>query len=488
MASAPVASDRIIKEDGMNTRKWMGFKIVCIITSLLLGQRLTEGQEVSGIGLAQEIDGATAEYWSFIPVVMRNLGYHESPLDPSFDEDGIVVVDLTEKNEHGRAVALQPDGKLVVAGYTTYAYDSQFLLARFNSDGSLDTTFGSGSGWITTSLSSGSNFINDIVLQDDGKILAAGNSGDYSASDFALARYNPDGSLDTTFDGDGFVITDFAGGTDTANGVALAADGKIVVAGTAFTAPPWSSYDIALARYNPDGSLDTSFDGDGKVLTGNGYYIDDGGHAITLQEDGKILVAGMTIIKIDYSSYRKFIVARYNLDGSLDTTFDGDGMVIPDFNGYSEFANDILVQPDGKIVVVGRTDSAGTIDFALARYNPDGSLDTSFDEDGKVITNLLAINTGNAVALQPDGKILMAGFADTYYDPYSDAESVFALARYNPDGSLDTSFDEDGWLTTELGDTGFYPNHECYDIVLQPDGKIVLAGESGASFALVRYK
>jgi uncharacterized delta-60 repeat protein len=478
----------------MNTRKWMGFKIVCIIASLLLGQRLTFGQEVSGIGLAQEIDGAMthssamAEYWSFIPVVIRTSGYHESLLDPSFDGDGIVVVDLTDQNEHGRAVALQPDGKLVVAGYTSYAYDSQFLLARFNSDGSLDTTFGSGSGWVMTSLSSGSDYINDIVLQDDGKILVAGSSGDYNASDFALARYNPDGSLDTTFDGDGWLTTDFEGASDGVSGVTLAADGKIVVAGTAYTAPPYTSADIALARYNPDGSLDSTFDGDGKVLTGTGYYLDEGGHAITLQEDGRILVAGTTTIKIDYHPYWKFMVARYNPDGSLDTTFDSDGMVITDFNDTNEYANDILVQPDGKIVAVGRTNSTGSIDFALARYNPDGSLDTSFGEDGKVITTLLSINTGNAVALQPDGKILMAGFADTYYDPYSDAESVFALARYNPDGSLDTSFDEDGWLTTDLGDAGFGPNHECYDIVLQPDGKIVLAGESGKSFALVRYK
>ena len=373
---------------------------------------------------------------------------------PTFTvSDGNVTTDFGSasigSNDLGRSVALQADGKILVAG----SNGSAFALARYNADGTLDGSFGT-SGKVSTTFAS---YMNDqaygVAVQADGKILVAGQA----SYGFALARYNADGSLDASFDTDGKVTTsDFS----SAQSVAVQADGKIVVAGYGYG--NGNGNDFALVRYNANGSLDSSFDTDGKILTDFGFS--DSGNSVTVQKDGKILVAG--------TSGDNFALVRYNANGSLDTGFDTDGKLTTDFGSYEQ-ANSVALQADGKILVAGSSGGA----FALARYNTDGSLDTSFDIDGKLTTSFPDSAFGQAVTIQADGKILVAGW--TYG---SNLSYDFILVRYNANGSLDTSFDGDGKLTANLGSTD-----QAYSLVLQADGKILVAGNSGNDFALARF-
>lgn len=402
----------------------------------------------------------------------------DGSLDQTFDSDGKASTTVGVSGGIANSIAVQSDGKIVAGSQARVVpglpatYD--FAAVRFNSDGSLDSTFGTG-GKVTTDLGSADEDGRSILIQADGRIVLAGSSN----SNFAAVRYNTDGTLDTSFDGDGIVLTNFdnvpiAFARDLAYGVGIQADGKIVSAGESYRS-------LAVARHNPDGTIDTTFSGDGMVMTGvAGKQLR--GLDLVIQPDGKTVVAGQ-IWDLNGGGSNpnnyEFLLARYNADGSLDNSFDGDGMVITDLGGFTgEFAAAVVLQPDGKIIAAGG--SAG--DFALARYNIDGSLDTSFAGDGTVKTSILSAgsdDTASAVTLQPDGKIVAAGGAG----------GNFAVARYNPDGSLDTSFSSDGKHTTIVGSFA-----AASSVAIQDDGKIVLggSGRTGASqdeydFAVVRY-
>jgi uncharacterized delta-60 repeat protein len=353
-------------------------------------------------------------------------------LDSSFAGGGIVTRDFADSTDEARGVAIQGDGKLVTAGVARIPGFGDFALARYKTDGSLDPTF-SGDGLVTTDFGSSAEAF-AVAIQGDGKIVAAGYASD---ADFALARYNTDGSLDPTFDGDGLVTTDFAGDFDRARAMVIQGDGKIVAAGWAVVPGPCC---FALARYNTDGSLDTTFSGDGRVTTDFGA---DGAQAVALQADGKIVAGGFTVV----TGTIDFALARYNSDGSLDTTFSGDGKVATNFTGDPDEARALAIQGDGKIVAAGGAGVFGIADFALARYKTDGSLDPSFGGDGKVRMDFAGgIDEASAMAIQGDGKIVAAGRVRVSVNNYD-----FALARYNTDGSLDPSFDVDGLVTTDFG-------------------------------------
>jgi uncharacterized delta-60 repeat protein/uncharacterized repeat protein (TIGR01451 family) len=347
-------------------------------------------------------------------------------LDTTFDSDGLVTTDFAGSIDEAFAVAIQGDGKIVAAGFVVVSDGTNdFALARYNADGSLDTTF-DGDGKVTTDFAGSSDQAFAVAIQGDGKIVAAGFAHVSGTNDFAVARYNAAGSLDTTFSGDGKVTTDFAGGHDLALDVALQGDGKIVAGGGAFVS---GAEDFALARYNAAGSLDTTFDGDGKVTTDLAGGTDEA-DAVAIQGDGKIVAAGLAFVSGTFDF--DFAVARYNADGSLDTTFDGDGKVTTDLAGSIDEAFAVAIQGDGKIVVAGRAVVSGTDDFALARYNSDGSLDTTFDTDGKVTTDFASSNEqAHGVALQGDGKIVAAGYA------FVSGANDFALARYQSKGTAD---------------------------------------------------
>jgi uncharacterized delta-60 repeat protein len=352
--------------------------------------------------------------------------------DPTFSADGKQRTDFGTGPSAAEAVVRQADGKIIAVG----AADGDFLVTRYNLDGSLDMSF-SGDGRTRTSFSGGAA-ATAVALQPDGKIVVVGSESDLR---FALARYNPNGSLDTSFSGDGKQTTFFTISGEfiynAAFGVALQGNGKIIaVGGTGSTGPS----DFALARYSPNGSLDTSFSGDGKQTTDFGSA-NDGARAVALQADGKIVAVGSA------GAFDLFALARYNPNGSLDTSFSVDGRQTTAFGG---FATGVALQGDGRIVAVGRAGdfSAGESDFGLARYSPNGSLDTSFSGDGKQTTDFLfgANDVANDVAIQANGRIVAVGLAGG-----GATGNDFGLARYNANGTLDTSFSADGRKRTSFG-------------------------------------
>lgn len=397
----------------------------------------------------------------------------DGTLDVTFDTDGITTVPIGMSDDYGLSMALQPDGKIVTAGYIYNGTDADFAVIRYNTDGSLDLTF-SGDGMVTTAIGTSDEEAYSVLIQPDGKILVAGLSLTGFNYEFALVRYNTDGSLDLSFDTDGKVTT-AVGLDDYGFAVDLQPDGKIVVAGTSFSG---TNYDFALARYNSDGSLDLTFDTDGMLLTDMGN--EDILRCMTVQADGKIVVAGTSF----NGANNDFALARYNTDGSLDLSFDTDGKKIHPVGVNNDEIRSLILQPDGKLVVAGLSDAGPASDFALARYNMDGSFDLGFSSDGIVITNIgsgSSYDVAFSVALQSDGKIVAAGFSN------NSLNDDFALARYTADGSLDLSFDGDGILTTAVG----MPDSRAYAVAIQTDGKIIAAGQShngsNFDFAAARY-
>ena len=415
----------------------------------------------------------------------------DGDLDPTFGDGGVVMTDFNISTDLANAVTIQPDGKLVVAG-TTYTNndfsDEDFAIARYNTDGSLDASFGN-NGKVTTDFPNRAAVISAVVVQPDGKIVVAG--GAYPlftfTGDFKLARYNPNGSLDTSFGIGGIVTTIFPGDGSYAFALALQSDGKIIAAGTDFFdfhPGEMSDTNFALARYNSDGSLDTTF-GNGGTVTTDFLGAEDDAYSVLIQPDGKIVAVGSANSPFDYYD---FAAARYLPNGTLDTTFGTGGKVRTDFgNNDLDIAYAAALQPDGKIVAAGTTvfDFGVSEDFALVRYNSDGTLDTSFDGDGRLLIDFGSFaQNAYAVLVQADGKIVTAGYPAT-----EKADSDFLLARCLPNGALDSSFGVGGKVRTSLGDL----SGGAQAALLQPDGKIVAVGfqatksDSNVEFALVRY-
>ena len=355
----------------------------------------------------------------------------DGTLDTTFGRGGKVRTDFPGLAAQISAIVIQPDGKIVVAGgaYPLFVFVGDFELARYHPNGSLDTTFGNG-GIVTTTFPGQGSYAFALALQADGKIIAAGtdfvnfSSDDSSDTDFALERYNPDGSPDVTFGNDGQVTTDFDGFNDDAFSILIQSDGKLVAVGSAKN--PANFYDFALARYLSDGSLDTTFGAAGTVRTDFGDHNFDQARSAVLQSDGKIVAAGFAISQ--NGGVENFAVARYSSNGILDPSFNSDGMTEIDFGSCCQSANKILLQNDGKVVAVGYPNSESSdSDFVLARLDTNGSLDPTFGTGGKVRTSFGDLNGGaNGAVLQPDGKIVAVGFQATFSLRWAE----IALARY----------------------------------------------------------
>jgi uncharacterized delta-60 repeat protein len=338
-------------------------------------------------------------------------------LDTSFDNDGIQTTSIGSVQDIAYSVVMQSDGKIVAAGYSDNGSNVDFAVVRYNTDGSLDTTFGT-AGKVRTAIGSGSDVANSVVMQSDGKIVAAGYSYNGSNVDFAVVRYNTDGSLDTSFDLDGIVTTAVGSSNDTGRSVVVQSDGKIIVVGSSENL---TGIEFAVVRYNTNGSLDTSFDTDGKATTAVGSSQDQA-RSVVLQSDGKIVAAGFSANGSNFD----FAVVRYNTNGSLDTSFDTDGKVTTDVGLALDISNSVVMQSDGKIVAAGYSRNGSNDDFAVVRYDSNGSLDTTFSGDGIVTTAVGAGNDrGYSVAMQSDGKIVAAGYS------YSGTKYDFAVVRYS---------------------------------------------------------
>jgi uncharacterized delta-60 repeat protein/uncharacterized repeat protein (TIGR01451 family) len=354
-------------------------------------------------------------------------------------------------------------------------------LSRVSADaGDLDTSFGT-NGFAVAQLQAGENSLDlfDVAIQADGKIVAAGLSGSYANTDVTLIRYNANGSLDTTFGAGGMVKTDFFGFRDSAHAVAIQTNGKIVVGGRA--AIDQSHGHFMLARYNLDGTLDTTFGSGGKVVSDYEYVIED----IAIQPNGRIVAVGWTIANIEApgSSQHNFVVLRYNANGSLDSSFDTNGIVETDVSGYDDLAFSVIIQSDNRILVGGGTKTLAGPRFAMARYNADGSLDSTFGTAGKVTADVSGIEDASEarkIAQLPNGRILLAGSVEN-------GDRVgFALARFNSNGSLDTTFGFSGTATTFFSEA---PLIYCVGLEVMTNGKIVLGGyfPNAPVFVLTRY-
>ena len=387
-------------------------------------------------------------------------------LDPDFGGDGKVTTVFAAGSGGAHAMVVQSDGKIVAVG----SAGQGFALARYRSDGSLDPTF-SGDGKAVTNFAGATcGGANAVAVQMNGKIVTAGRvsfGSGCSRSRFALLRYTQNGGLDPSFGNGGRVLTRFGG--DSANGVAVQSDGRIVAVGGGGILGGF-----AVARYRTDGTLDTSFAGDGKMRNGRGLGF-SAANGVTIQADGKILAVG----DVDFFG---FAIARYNRNGTLDSSFGNGGQVSTTVGAGEGGANASVIQPNGKIVVAGSTDQPheggdtyGPSKFALIRYRADGTLDPTFGHSGRVKTRFGTDGSGASGVTMDHGQIVAAG--------YSGGISRFALARYDLEGTLDTSFGNAGKVTTAFKQGETMAN----GVIAQPNGDIVAAGWSGQGFALARY-
>jgi uncharacterized delta-60 repeat protein len=370
-------------------------------------------------------------------------------LDASFGSGGKKTINFGGIDE-ARVVLVQSNGRIVVAGGGGAA--NSFCVARLRTNGTLDTTFGSG-GKRTIDFGGDDESVYGAALQPDGKIVLAGDSD----LRIAVARLKPNGSLDASFEGDGKKIFSW-GAISRASAVVVAPNGKILLGG--FSGPEGGN--IQVARLNANGLLDKTFGTGGKAPVDFGG--DDFGMAMARQANGRILVAGR-------STAGGAVVARLRATGALDPDFGGDGRVTLPGGGS---ASAVLVQPDGKIVVAGN--ASGSSMMTVTRLTPNGSPDTTFAGGGTASIDFGSLSDlANGAALQADGKIVVAG--------YTQASEDVAVARLNANGSPDTTFGAAGKATVDFGVATF-----GYAVALQSNKRIVVAGQkTGADdFAVAR--
>lgn len=418
-------------------------------------------------------------------VLTVTVGGEPGVVDTSFN-GGKQLVSVAEGEDYAKAMAVQADGKVITVGRTTTnAGGTDIAVTRHLRDGTLDASFGN-AGMVVTAIAAarGADEAYAVAVQADGKIVVAGSTATTGTDlDFALVRYNADGSLDADFGTGGKVVTSFGNSTDRIYAIAIQGDGRIVVAGESDRGTTTTGIDFALARYNPDGSLDAGFGTAGKVTTPiRAQSARDSAYAIVLQT-----VGGETRI-VAVGGEGDFIAARYTAAGALDNSFGTAGKIAGVFvNSTIGAANAVTLTPDNKLVVAGHIQH----DFALARLNTDGTLDAGFGTAGKVITPVTTTNWDEATAIvrQADGKLLVGGWA---YEGNSSSGN-FAVLRYSADGALDAGFGTGGMVVTPVA-TGTQSD-SGRALVLQADERIptvrvLQAGEAsdgGFKFGLLRY-
>ncbi|MFA5832210.1 MAG: T9SS type A sorting domain-containing protein [Bacteroidota bacterium] len=400
----------------------------------------------------------------------------DGTLDSGFGTGGIVTTFINNATGAG-SVVIQPDGKIIVAGYCHNGSYDVFAVVRYNVNGSLDNSFGPDlTGIVKTSIGPANAYASSVTIQSDGNIVVAGHALGYAGTngDIAVVRYTSTGALDNTFGTGGIVMTAVGPVDDIANCVAIQSDGKIIVAGSAQMSAEHNSYDFAVVRYNGDGTLDGGFGAGGKVTTAIGLN-NEVANSLAIQSDGQIVVVGT--VQNASSTSNDMAIVRYNSDGTLDLGFGTGGKVTTAIPSAGSSASSVAVQLNAKIVVAGGSGSG----YAVVRYNSDGTLDGTFGTGGIATTAVGEGGSGGSIALQLDGKIVVAGSA------VSGSHNNFAVVRYNSNGTLDTGFDTDGIVTTAIEAIGSFAS----SVALQSDGKIVAAGTTihsgGVSMAVVRY-
>lgn len=364
----------------------------------------------------------------------------EVEFDVQLAGTGRVTTDFTNSSDYLRELAIQRDGKIVAGGYGIVGSNHFFEVARYTRAGALDPTFGSG-GKVITDFGAGNDLGLDMALSKTGAVVMVGHVQKNADYDTGIVRYTAAGALDKTFGSGGKVVLDLAalqgnpGGNDNPEAVVIQPDGKIVVTGIVNVTP--STYHLFVARFNPSGSIDTSFGTSGMTVVATpdtGSY----GVSVALSPQGKILVLGQLIAIAAGPS--NIAVVRLNANGTPDTSFDGDGTAVVAFENV-DYAKSMELDPSGKVYVVGAKVVSSHFLPAIARLNVEGSLDASYGTGGRTSFSTGAIDDElQDSVLLPDGDLLVVGRRLA-----SDKWSTF-ITRLDPDGNLDSSLDEDGMI------------------------------------------
>jgi uncharacterized delta-60 repeat protein len=408
--------------------------------------------------------------------------------DENFGKGGCTSTSFKTLDSRISALALQPDKKIIACGSAFSGHSNRLAIARFNSDGSIDESFGT-SGKVLAPFGTYMEYeTNTLQVLKDGSILVAATNGLLSDQHIVLLKFTVDGKPEKSFGSDGVVKAVFQN-KSVASSLAIQSDGKIVVGGKLFEEFSLDYTDFLISRFLPDGTPDDSFGVKGSAIINFGTTInrhavsEDAIYTLKLQPDGKILAAGYTYAEPTHST-SDFALLRLNFDGSPDTTFGKNGRVITNFK-HGETAHTMQLLDDGKIILGGilffNDDSSQKA--CLAKYNIDGSLDKTFGHDGKLTTDL---NGGSASGftfssiLQKDGKLLLTGYINN-------VDADLLIIRYNPDGDLDETFGDNGQFTADVGG-----NETAYTSISQPDGTIFLGGSTQSnsyrSFLLTKFK
>lgn len=403
-------------------------------------------------------------------------------LDPGFGAAGLFTLRVGNIGAAANAVLQQADGKLVVAGAGNPdgGFDDNLLLLRLNADGTPDNTF-SGDGLASADLGGSEDIAQAVIQQPDGKLVVAGSGrpGGAQGSNFALARFNVNGTLDATFGNGGLVHLDLGGSDEQAMGLVLQASGQLVMAGWGNASGSYRTY---FARFNADGSQDGTFGTGGFTAADFGGGSENWPYDLASQADGALVavgaVSGPDPLRLDMG------LVRVTANGLLDDSFDGDGLLVVDVEGIGDEARSVAIQPDGAIVVAGYSVAAGNnpANAALIRLDSTGTLDPGFGNAGIAIVDLGSHDVLYAVAVQGDGRIAAAGLRTTQ-EQYPDA----ILARFLDNGTLDTSFGNGGVTIADFGDPDQPPWSFATDVLQQADGKLVATVNKGpGTLAAVR--
>jgi uncharacterized delta-60 repeat protein len=448
---------------------------ITLVAEAAAPHSLPTAVEVEGRAL---IDGNTQRASKSMTLTVRGVA---GMVDTSF-AGGAFLTRVGDSEDYAHAVAVQPDGKVLVAGSAATPLGTRIAVVRYLRDGTLDASFGSG-GKAVAAVGSGDDAARAIAVQPDGRIVVAGLSQQRQAgADFAMLRFMPDGTPDASFGQQGRVLTDFGGDSDRAFALLVQPDGRIVAAGQTNVNGATTGLDFALARYLADGRLDAGFGSGGKVvapmLAGSSSDMVRGLALQTIGGSARLLAVG---------GEGDFTAARFTDDGRLDTGFGQGGKVLAPFGSNIGAAHAVAVLPTGEAVIAGHVGH----DFAAVRLLADGRLDTRFgpQADGRFVHAMAAENwdQATAIAVQADGKLLLAGWLYTGQGTSGD----FAALRLQPDGRLDAGFGRNGTMTHAVAGSRTDLGHA---IVLQADERIstvraIVAGEgqdANRDFALMR--
>ncbi len=384
----------------------------------------------------------------------------EGKLDKSFGNKGLVITDLNHDNDYCKSMVIQKDGKIILAGFTDNGVNEDFAICRFNTNGLLDTLFGK-NGKVITPIGPEYDIANSVKLQSNSKIIVAGHIGNETDEDFALVRYNQDGSIDKSFGKEGIAITSIEKPSDIIVGIQILPDDKIIAAGKTFDG---KQSNFAITKYLQNGQIDTQFGDSGIVIT-DIENSDATATSIVIQKDGKIIIGG----DLKKGIYTDFVIVRYLPNGLLDTTFGKKGIVITSFSDKNDNLTSLLIQPDDKIIASGHVFNNDFSDLAFVRYLKDGTIDTTIGNKGIVIHSKKgSLEVLSASLLQDDGKLILIG--NTTKDTITSIE----ILRYTIYGKLDKTFGKKGKIISKALKNYRYNN--AYAAAIQVDGKILISG------------